>query len=173
MEIRKEDKIITEKDVFLNVALKRGITVEEVERVYNGFLKGIEDKIIEEDIISIHIEGVGNLVQNMNETRYYLHKHKSFTKEPEEIKRPLIASLKRRYLKTEEHINYLRKVKEERYNFDSMYFFTPHLYRKAIHFYTSFKYYKHNFRGDRYLFTLKEIEKRIEKIFYDEDKRYN
>lgn len=166
-------KISTEKDVFLRVAKKRGVTVERVEEIYDAFIKGLKDKIEAEDKMSVPLKDIGTLVMNKSETKYYLKKGKVLDKEVDEISSPSLRSLKKRYNKMLEFLEDFVEKKQDKGIFSGYNFLTPFMSYKAIHFYTSFKYHRDNFKGRRYLYTLKQIEKKIEEIFYAEDNRHN
>lgn len=167
------DKISTEKDVFLRVAKKRGIPVERVEEIYDAFIKGLNDKIIAEEKLSVPISGIGVLVLNKKECEYYLRKGSVLNKEVEDIKSKSLKSLKTRYLKLLDFVEGFKIKHQEGGIYSGYSFMSPLLSYKAIHFYTSFKYHKDNYRGRRYLYTIKQIEKKIEEIFYNEDSRHN
>jgi len=167
------DKISTEKDVFLRVAKKRGVPVERVEEIYEAFIKGLNDKILEEEKLSVPLLGIGNMVLNKKECEYYLRKGGVLTKNVEDIKSKSLKSLKTRYLKLLDFVEDFKAKQREEGKYTGYGFMSPLLSYKAIHFYTSFKYHKGNYKGKRYLYTLKQIEKKIEEIFYGEDSRHN
>lgn len=166
-------KIATKDDIFLKVAKKRGITIEKVDEIYQAFLKGAKDKIIAEDKLTFELAGIGSLYLNLSETRYELTKRKILTKEVSEIDSEFDKSLKRRYLLAQKFVDDYKNSKKEDGLFPNLKFVLPFCYSKAIHFYTSFKYHKENYKGRSYNYTLGIIEGMTEKIFYEEDARFN
>lgn len=162
--VSSEKRILTKKDIFRNLSLRKGLDEKDIEIVYEAFLKGIKDKIEAEDMISVDLAGLGSMYINVRESQRLLkiRGYKNF--KWEDIPQRFYSLLKKR---VEIAKAFTIDVMERSKNYSPK--TTPYDYYKAYYFYGKTNgHLVANMKED-----IQKHEKFQEKIFYEEDSRFN